>query len=308
MPGLLKIFLFVAAVLTSGALVAPPVFWAGQAMAAAGISDWLAGFPFHRVLTRSVQISALVLLWPAIRWLGVRRWSELNLLRNPVAVRDVVAGLVLSAGVVFLLALFYVAAGFFVPRAEWAWLGLGRIVMTAAAVSAIEEFLFRGVILGICLWSLRPWSALTLTTVLFTAVHFVRPARTELSAEAVRWWSGFSELGSFVSNLPAPALLLFGAASLFAAGWILGDAALRTKSLCLPFGLHAGWIFSQQTSNLVLQPAGGDALQFLPLIGPSLVSGAVPTGLLPLVAIVVTAVLVRFYLRHVFRPVSRSAA
>jgi len=308
MPGLLKIFLFVAGALTAGALVAPPVFWAGQALATAGISEWLAGFPFHRVLTRSVQISAIVLLWPAIRWLGVRRLSALNLFPNPVAARDVIFGLVISAGIVAVLALSCLLTGFFVPRADWAWLGLGRITLTAGVVSAIEEFVFRGIILGICLWSFRPVAALVLSTVLFTAVHFLRPARTELAAESVRWWSGFAELGSFVANLPGPALLLFGAASLFAAGWILGDSAWRTKSLWLPFGLHAGWIFSQQTSNLFLQPRGGDALPFLPWTGPSLVSGAVPTGLLPLLALLVTGILVRLYLRYVFRPVSRSAA
>jgi hypothetical protein len=41
----------------------------------------------------------------------------------------------------------------------------------------------------------------------------------------------------------------------------------------------------------------------LPWVGPNLVSGAVPTGLVPLVALLVTGLLVKFYLHHVFRPV-----
>jgi hypothetical protein len=46
----------------------------------------------------------------------------------------------------------------------------------------------------------------------------------------------------------------------------------------------------------------------LPWVGPNLVSGAVPTGILPLVALVATGLLVKLYLRHVFRPVASPLA
>jgi membrane protease YdiL (CAAX protease family) len=108
--------------------------------------------------------------------------------------------------------------------------------------------------------------------------------------------------------LPPGALLIFGAASLFVAGWILATAALGTRSLWLPIGLHAGWVFAQQTTNLALQNTGPGPAGSLPWVGPNLVSGAVPTGLIPLAALVLTGVLVRLYLRHVFRPVASHLA
>jgi membrane protease YdiL (CAAX protease family) len=304
MPAYLKIPVYLVAVLAAGGLVAPWVFWGGQALAAAGLTDWLAKFPFHRVLSRSVQISALVLLWPALKWIGLRRVKDLGLQRNPSAGRDLVAGLLLAVGLVALLAVFYLVAGWFVFRPDPEWSKLGRIVLTAAAVGGIEEVIFRGVVLGLCLWSLRPAAAIAVSSLLFAVVHFLKPARSALRAGEVNVWSGWTELLSFTAAWPEPAVLVAGLASLLVAGWILGAATVKTRSLWLPVGLHAGWVFAQQTSQTFLRPAPEEISTLWPWVGPNLVSGAVPTGLLPLAALGLTAVLVSLYLHHVFRPVA----
>jgi len=308
MPAYLKIIVYLLAVVVAGGLVAPLVFAAGQALAAGGVTDWLAKFPFHRVLSRCVQVSALVLLWPALRWIGLRRIRDLGLQRNSLRVIDVVVGLVLAVGLVFLIGAFFLSVGWFTLRPDPEWSKLGRVVLTAAAVGSIEEFIFRGVVLGLCLWSLRPVGAVFVSSLLFAVVHFLRPARGSLGPGEVHWWSGWSELGSFVSAWPSPGLLVAGLASLFAAGWILGTAAVRTKSLWLPIGLHVGWVLAQQTSQIFLRPSPEDGIAHLPWVGPNLVSGAVPTGLFPLLALGLTGVLVHFYLRYVFRPVETRVA
>jgi membrane protease YdiL (CAAX protease family) len=117
-------------------------------------------------------------------------------------------------------------------------------------------------------------------------------------------WSGWTELLNFSAAWPEPAVLAAGLASLLVAGWILGSAAVKTRSLWLPIGLHTGWVFAQQTSQLFLRPAPEEVSALWPWVGPNLVSGAVPTGLLPLVALALTGALVGLYLRHVFRPVA----
>jgi membrane protease YdiL (CAAX protease family) len=302
-PAFGKILAYLMVAVAAGALVAPPIFWAGQALEAAGVTDWLAKFPFHRVLSRCLQVSALILLVPALRWIGLRRPSDLHLQKNPLAVADLVVGLVLAVTLVAALAILCLGAGWLEWRADAAWSGLGRILLTAVAVSGVEEVVFRGVILGLCLWSLPRFGALMVTTVLFVVVHFIKPSKTEMAPDAVRWWSGLAETLRFTDGVPPGLLLLFGAASLFAAGWILGSAAVATRSLWLPIGLHAGWVFAQQTSNLFLRPVAQGSEGALPWIGPNLVSGAVPTGLLPLAALVLTGLLVKLYLRHVYRPV-----
>lgn len=308
MPAFLKILVYLLVALTAAALVAPPIFWAGQALAASGVSDWLAKFPFHRVLSRCMQVSLVVLLWPALRWVGLRSVSELNLRRNPVALSDAVSGFLAAIVFVVLLAAVYLTLGWFAWRPEPDWSRLGRIALTAVAVSGIEEAVFRGVILGVCLWSLGRRGAILVSTVFFVVVHFIKPAKSALAPGDVVWTSGFTQALSFVGGLPEFWLLVSACASLFVAGWILGSAAFTTRSLWLPMGLHAGWVLGQQTTGLLLAPAGGDAVQFLPWVGPNLVSGAVPTGLLPLVALLLTGLLVRLYLRYVFRPVASVVA
>jgi uncharacterized protein len=303
-----KIFVYLAVALTAGALVAPPVFWAGQALASAGITDWLAGFPFHRVLSRCLQVSAVVLLVPAIWWIGLRRPSDLYLRRNPLALADLIFGLIVSIALVAAVAVLGLLVGWLQWRADIAWSGLARIIPTAAAVSVVEETVLRGVVLGLCLWSLPRAAAIAATTALFVVVHFIKPAKTEIAPEAVRWSSGLAEALRFTETAPSGTLLMFGAASLFVAGWILASAALRTRSLWLPIGLHAGWVFAQQTSNLALQTTSDGPGAWLPWIGPNLVSGAVPTGLFPVAALVITGLLVQLYLRHVFRPVASPLA
>lgn len=297
MPAILKILLYLAAALGAGALVAPPIFWLGQWLAATGTSEWLAGFPFHRVLSRCLQVSLLVLLWPAVRWIGLRGPSQLNLRSNPHAVRDLCIGLAVALVPVVLLGGVYFVSGLSAWRGGAAWGDFGRILLTAGAVSVVEEAVFRGVFLGLCLWTLQRNAAVFWTTVAFTAVHFLKPAKSTLVPEAVRWTSGLTEMFDIGGGLPGWGLVAFGAASLFVAGWVLGVAAFETRSLWLPIGLHAGWVFGQQTSNLLLQPAG----EFLPWAGANLVSGAVPTGLIPLAVLLGTAWLIHVYLRYAIR-------
>lgn len=304
MPAFLKILVYLLFVLVAGALVAPLVFWIGQGLAASGTSGWLAGFPFHRVLSRCFQVSAIVLLWPALRWVNLRRMSELNLRRNRVALPDTVFGFMVALGLLALLCGVYVLAGWFSFRPDPDWARLGRIALTAAAVSGIEEAIFRGVVLGVCLWSLPRRGAVMVTTLFFVVVHFIKPAKSAIAPSEVTWTSGFTEALNFVNGLPDFWLLVYGVASLFVAGWILGMAAVRTKSLWLPIGLHAGWVFGQQSSGVFLAPVPEDAAQLLPWVGPNLVSGAVPTGLLPLAVLLLTGFLVQVYLRYVFRPVA----
>ena len=105
MPSYLKIIIYLSGAITAGALVAPPIFWAGQALDAAGLTEWLAKFPFHRVLSRSLQVSALVFLVPALRWIGLRRPGQLNLQPNPSALTDTLVGSLLAVGIVALLSL-----------------------------------------------------------------------------------------------------------------------------------------------------------------------------------------------------------
>ena len=109
-----------------------------------------------------------------------------------------------------------------------------------------------------------------------------------------------------VGMSPPWPLLGWGLFSLMLAGILLAVATLRTRSLFLSIGLHAGWIFGQQAlqwmAKFRIKPP--DAL--LPWVGQNVVSGAVPTGLIPAGILLLTMALTFFYLRYA--SASRSAA
>jgi len=303
MPAYLKIPVYLIVAIVAGALVAPPVFWLGQFLSSSGVSDWLAGFPFHRVLSRCLQVSLIVLLWPALRWIGLRRPSDLGFRPNPVPLRDLLAGLIFALVTTALLAGVLFVLGFLSLRANPDLPVLARIFGTAAVVSVVEEVIFRGVILGVCLWGLRPRGAILVSTLIFAALHFIKPSKAVLEPDQVQWFSGLAETLGFAAGLPSPWILFFGVASLVMVGWILARAAVDTASLWLPIGLHAGWIFGVQATNLFFKSGTADAAgQIFPWVGPSLVSGTVPTGVLPLACLALAGWLVRLYQRHVFRP------
>lgn len=298
MNPLQKIFLYLGAVLACGLLLSPPIYWLFQWLATHGWFAALAEFPFYRYFSRITQVSAIILL-PVLIWsLAVRSLAELGLERNPLRWRDLGAG-VLTAFVPFAVlmgGLLYFEVYRF--RGDADWVKIFRIFATAGIVACVEEFLFRGVLQGLVQRQQGRNIALWATALVFAAVHFLRPARA--SAGEVTWTSGFSQLFSFIDGLPPMPQLISGFLALLIIGLILGKATQLTQSLWLAIGLHAGWIFCMQTMNTLAKFRLKPPEAFWPWTGPSVVSGMVPTGLLPLLTLLLTAVLVGCYLygRH----------
>jgi len=87
-PVILRVLAYLLGVILLACLLAPPLYWAGTALADRGVLPFLNGFPFHRYFSRCIQISALLMLWPAFRWIGIRRIGELGIDRNPLWRRD----------------------------------------------------------------------------------------------------------------------------------------------------------------------------------------------------------------------------
>jgi len=290
---LAKIFVYVCAVVLIAALLAPPVYWIAQALGERDVLPALAAFPFFRFFSRIAQITALVLLWPLIRSLRIGGMRELGIERNPNFRRDLLAGLGLALLPLVALAIGYFAFEIYKPRDEWKVFGFLRVIGTAAVVGTVEEFLFRGVLLGLAIRYIGRLPGLLVISFVFSIVHFIKPRGM---IEDVHWWSGFELLGTAFASPDGPGVLLAGATALFVIGWILGAVTMRTRSLALAIGLHAGWVLGQQTINLLgkyrVKPP--DAL--LPWVGPNVVSGMVPTGVVPMTALLVTGALVWWYL------------
>jgi uncharacterized protein len=286
-PALGKILLYLVVVVLLGAILSPPIYW---------MLHSTVDFPFYRYLSRVTQVTAFVLLAPLLFWLGIRSIREFGLESNPHAVRDAFAGVALALIPGALLAGLYLTFDVYRAKQDLVpWLLL-RIVMTAGFVALVEEFLFRGVLLGLAVKAFGRWPAAGGVSLAFASVHFLRPAKQEDSV--VEWWSGFAQIMGFMDAVPPAGLLLSGFVSLVIAGLILAAATLWTRSLWLAIGLHAGWIFCQQTLQWLARYRAKPPDEFWPWIGPNLVSGAVPTGLLPLAALLLTGLGLWYYLKN----------
>ena len=304
-PAPLRLLAYFSAVVLMACLISPPLYWAGNALAEGGVLPFLKGFPFHRYFSRSLQISALLMLWPAFRWVGIRSAADLGLEPNPMRWRDFAVGVVAALLPVVLLAVGYLGFGVYGLKNNLPLSGVLRVLVTAPVVAVVEEFLFRGVLLGLCLRSMRPFAAVLVSSAAFAVVHFMRVAKPA-KAFAVGWASGFEQLPLAFSSAPAWPLWGWGMLALLAAGLILACATMKTKSLSLAIGVHAGWVLGQQGLQFVakfrVKPPGA----LLPWVGPNVVSGAVPTGLVSMGALLIAAIIVCGYVRYARFPRCRS--
>jgi uncharacterized protein len=295
---LAKILAVLAAVVLTACLVAPPIYWGLTHWVPGTPLAWLADFPFYRYFSRTIQVTALLAVIPTLFWIGIWRPSELGLFPNPKRWPDLGTGFLAALLPACALGAVYLSLEIFRFRNDWNLSPIFKISLTACAVALVEEFLFRGILLGL---AVRAWGAfrgVLFSSALFAIVHFLRPAKA--ATDTVTWSSGFAQIAAIAGDLPPWPVVLWGLATLFGAGILLAGATLRTKSLWLAIGLHAGWILGQQGLNAIAKFRVKPPDELLPWVGPSLVSGAVPTGLAPLLALGVATGATVIYLR-VFR-------
>jgi CAAX protease family protein len=283
-----RIIAYLVGVVLLGALLAPPLFWEGNALAASGKFRFLEELSLQRCFNRGVLLAAVVLLWPAVRALRINGWRELGLETDARWRAHFGVGLGIGAGLVAMMALIYVTLDFYRWKSDLPWSRLPALALSALVVAVIEECLFRGGIFGLFRRTLRPFTALFWVTAIFAIVHFLKPDEN-LVIENVNWLSGFALLPRVFHQFTEPMNLLAGFTTIFILGWVLGYATLRTRSLWLPIGFHAGVVFVKMSFAKFTKR---EAL-CLPWVGSELQIGLVPVGVLAL-----GGVLVWFWLRH----------
>jgi membrane protease YdiL (CAAX protease family) len=277
---------FVATVFL-GAVLAPILFFGGQWLIGHGWFPFLAKFDFETFFHRALLLAALILLWPLLRSIRVRTMSDLALERNSRWLRDLVAGFLLSAIPLLCCGAVVIALHVYSLRHALNSLALTQVVGSALVVPAIEETFFRGLVLGILLRSGRNFMSIFATSALYSIIHFLKAP--ERISTIVTWTSGFNSVANAFVQFADPMLVAAAFTTLFLIGWILADARLRTRSLWLPIGLHAGWILTSGTFNKI---AHRDMLA-LPWLGKNLLVGFVPLGVG-----LITWLLVRIWLKY----------
>jgi membrane protease YdiL (CAAX protease family) len=277
---------FIAIVL-GGALLAPILFWSAQILAAHGVFPVLARFDFDTFFHRAILVAAVLLLWPLLRCSNVRGWTDLGLEPNPHWGRDAGYGVLLSVIPLLFCGALLIALHVYSLRHALVWPRFGKVVLAAISVPFIEETFFRGIVLGILLRTGRKLLSLIAVSALFAAVHFLKGS--EWQPATVTWISGFQSISDAFAGFGDPMMVLAAFATLFLIGCILADARILTRSLWLPIGLHAGWIFASGVFSWL----GRRQMVALPWLGKNLLVGIIPLGLAA-----VTWIVMRLWLRN----------
>ncbi|PYK47854.1 MAG: hypothetical protein DME51_12855 [Verrucomicrobia bacterium] len=262
---------FIGIVIVAG-LLAPILFWSAQSLAAHGLFSFLAKYDFETFFHRSVLIAAALLLWPLLRFIHVRSMGDLGLAPNPRWGRDLCAGILLSLIPLLCCGALLVAFHVYSFRHVFGWSRFGKLLAASIAVPFIEEWFFRGFVLGVLFRTGRKYMPILVVSALFAAVHFLKAP--EQTTDLVTWSSGFTSIAHSLGRLGDPMMVASAFVTLFVIGCILADARALTRSLWLSIGLHAGWIFGSGTFSLL---ARQKALA-LPWLGKNLLVGIIPLG------------------------------
>ena len=197
------------------------VFWLAVAGGAGGwaLSLWLlAGRPV--AVPAPLQAAYVCGLYAWLLWLCHRCRRVLALPALPLArPAGLLTGAALALACLGLLAAVSLGLGWAQLRplrSDWPLI-LGQVLLMAVAVAAIEEIVFRGLMLDLVLRRHGPGLACQLQAGIYACLHLLR-----------------SDLDLFA--------WLLALASLWLTGLLLGQLRLHSQGLAVCFGLHGAWI------------------------------------------------------------------
>jgi membrane protease YdiL (CAAX protease family) len=301
------VMLWVVSSLVLAAALAPWLYQAGKSIADSaaagdlpGILEWLGAAceraEFGRFFSRSLLLAALVGL-PLLLWrVRVLKAADVSKVISSVAVPwqsaviQIAVGCVIAAGLLWGIGWLLEARGVFTPKPQAPGFGklMGKILVPTLVVPPLEEWLIRGLLLGIWLRFSKPFAACVGTSLFFAFIHFLKPPAGSVIADPASALAGFELLGKVLFHFANPRFFVTDFATLFFGGMILAWARVRTGALWFSIGLHAGWIAGFKAFNQLYQPAAhhpwGIAETF--------------SGIFPMVTLGLTAVICHFALRR----------
>ncbi|KPK87558.1 MAG: hypothetical protein AMS27_02365 [Bacteroides sp. SM23_62_1] len=194
-------------------------------------------------------VLTLLILMPYLYWLFYNKLEkrEITELGKKGLVKDLLAGLLLSAGTISLILLFLAIFGFFKIESFSPQISLIPLFIMMISLVFVEELLFRGIIYRIIENSLGTNLSLVISGLLFGLFHITNESMTIQSFFAV----------------------VIG-------GMMVGIMFTFAKRLWLPVFFHFGWNFTQVLYGVTLSGTDEykvDALFKSNLSGPDLLTG-----------------------------------
>ncbi|MEJ2746158.1 MAG: type II CAAX endopeptidase family protein [bacterium] len=252
-----RLGLIVLASLFLSCLISPLVYLLIQSLQgiSPAVKDAL-DFPFDRVMRRVVLVVTVLLFYLARKKLDIVSLASIGMRRGPGWRSLLRRGWVM--GVCSLSLMLLVMALFGSRRPDISFSGPGEFTgrlfgafLSGMVVGFIEEPFFRGFILQSLFKDLRRFKAIVIMSLFFAIVHFFN-ASDMPTVHGFHPLLGFKALAYFFQPLLSPAEVIPGFIGLFLVSIVLAYAYIKTGSLYLSIGLHAGWVFGIKAESLFL--------------------------------------------------------
>jgi len=225
--------------------------------------------PLAKILTRCVVAFTMLYCILFRRFMRSKVTESLNQ-RISVVLKQLVAGLVIGAGMLGVLIAVFCLAGAKQYDPHFAASMIGKALVAALAVGLIEEILFRGVVLQNLHADMEAFFAVVFMAAFFAAMHFIQPLPEKiLHASSAPSFNTFHVLNGFravpyqFANFARFGDIWPFFLGLALIGAALGVATIKTGSLYLPIGIHAGFVaLNKLDGKLFHEVAGRSKLLF----------------------------------------------
>ncbi len=141
------------------------------------------------------------------------------------------------------------------------FISIGRAVLTGLAVGLFEEWFFRGFLLKSFHRGLSLRWAIFWTNLLYAVSHFIEMGNLQ-GGEQASFVNSLKLMAGFFSQFREPLPVLMQMVGLFIFGYLLTSALLKTGSLYLNMGIHAGVVAAIKIHDRLVQPAGEGPILF----------------------------------------------
>jgi membrane protease YdiL (CAAX protease family) len=273
-----RLFLFLLASLAITVLLTPwlALFWDRFVSAR---PDWEPyRYSFSRIFDRCFLFTSLLLFFPCRRFLKIGSASQIGLAPRTHAARDIALGFFCAVASMALLLGLMAVQGIYTPFFR---LGFGesmsRIVnglLSGFSVALLEETFFRGIFFKAIFEQGKPVRAFLVANLLYAAVHFVQP-ENNFQLHGYDPWGGLRYLVASFKPFLNLSEVFPGLIGLFLIGLVLSYAVVRSNTLFLAMGLHAGWVFSIKTVRVFGDYTRQDLGWMFGSTNPKIVSGVI---------------------------------
>lgn len=242
-------------------------------------------------MRRIMMAVAIITIFVFRKSLMIGSLSTMNLRRTQDWWKQLQTGFFLGAGIFcFYIAFLYAAEARIIHTETRSWndilLKITGALFVALLVACIEEIFFRGFLFQSLLKDMPAVLAVCITSTFYSLLHFLK---IKLAVTpGIQPFVGFMVFYEFLKNLIINFPVLYPSIiGLFLVGVVLSYACLRTNSLYLAIGLHAGWVFLIKADRLFFERVKGNNEW---LFGDN----DVVTGMLAWLFMIITLIIIRY--------------